>query len=446
MKKIHNTVLFIVFLLSMYSVDAQRVWNSLEKPSIANNSILNQCISNTSIFVISVSDSAIPTCNFYNGKWKNITPSMLTKIHPFCDVEYDYKGRILVATGIQGMGLLIYDINNSWIELKAGGTLDSIRAFTSLATNPKTGDIWATSKVDGDNEAAQTEVYCFKNGVAEQIFLAEFGLNKVTAQDIDFNEDASKLYVLFNNSSTGIIVFDPVKKLPVKQIKIPYSAQFNATTCYGSNMYRSKVKVLANGNLLHTYHDILPDNSDSVINRGGLMLINPINDSIVRLLDNTENIFTKPTNNSSFLYSHKDTLIRYHYGTYSSESIDLDKEIPNLTSITAIDEMNDRLWIGTKSSGIFYTGIPLSITNPHNVENDKDMWPNPVINPMPISMYYIGYTQDVIEIFSIHGQSIIVPCTYSSDNIVTIQTQQLMPGAYGIKMPDNTCKTFIVSE
>ena len=446
MKKIHNTVLFIVFLLSMYSVDAQRVWNSLEKPSIANNSILNQCISNTSIFVISVSDSAIPTCNFYNGKWKNITPSMLTKIHPYCDVEYDYKGRILVATGIQGMGILIYDINNSWIELKAGGTLDSIRAFTSLATNPKTGDIWATSKVDGDNEAAQTEVYCFKNGVAEQIFLAEFGLNKVTAQDIDFNEDASKLYVLFNNSSTGIIVFDPVKKLPVKQIKIPYSAQFNATTCYGSNMYRSKVKVLANGNLLHTYHDILPDNSDSVINRGGLMLINPINDSIVRLLDNTENIISKPTNNSSFLYSHQDTLIRYHYGTYSSESIDLDKEIPNLTSITAIDEMNDRLWIGTKSSGIFYTGIPLSITNPHNVENDKDMWPNPVISPMPISMYYMGYTQDVIEIFSIHGQSIIVPCTYSSDHIVTIQTQQLMPGAYGIKMPDNTCKTFIVSE
>ena len=446
MKKIHNTVLYIVFLLSMYSVDAQRVWNSLEKPSIANNSILNQCISNTSIFVISVSDSAIPTCNFYNGKWKNITPSMLTKIHPFCDVEYDYKGRILVATGIQGMGILIYDINNSWIELKAGGTLDSIRAFTSLATNPKTGDIWATSKVDGDNEAAQTEVYCFKNGVAEQIFLAEFGLNKVTAQDIDFNEDATKVYVLFNNSSTGIIVFDPVKKLPVKQIKIPYSAQFNATTCYGSNMYRSKVKVLDNGNLLHTYHDILPDNSDSVINRGGLMLINPINDSIVRLLDNTENIISKPTNNPSFLYSHKDTLIRYHYGTYSSESIDLDKEIPNLTSITAIDEMNDRLWIGTKASGIFYTGIPLSITNPRNVENDKDMWPNPVINPMPISMYYMGYTQDVIEIFSIHGQSIFVPCTYSSDNIVTIQTQQLMPGAYGIKMPDNTCKTFIVSE
>lgn len=203
----------------MYSVDAQRVWNSLEKPSIANNSILNQCISNTSVFVISVSDSGIPTCNFYNGKWKNTTPSILTNIQPFCDVEYDYKGRILVATGIQGMGILIYDINNSWIELKAGGTLDSIRAFTSLATNPKTGDIWATSKVDGDNEAAQTEVYCFKNGIAEQIFLSEFGLNKVTAQDIDFNEDASKVYVLFNNSSTGIIVFDPVKNYQLNRSK-----------------------------------------------------------------------------------------------------------------------------------------------------------------------------------------------------------------------------------
>ena len=118
----------------MNSTHAQRVWNALVKPSIAHNSIVNQCISNSSVFVISISDSAIPACNFYNGKWKNITPSMLTAIHPFCDIEYDYKGRILVATGIQGMGILIYDINNSWIELKAGGTLDSIRAFTSLTT------------------------------------------------------------------------------------------------------------------------------------------------------------------------------------------------------------------------------------------------------------------------------------------------------------------------
>jgi hypothetical protein len=446
MKNIHITVLFIVFLLSMNSTHAQRVWNTIEKPSIAHNSIVNQCISNSSVFVISISDSAIPSFNFYNGKWKNITPSMVKAIHPFCDIEYDYKGRILVATGIQGMGILIYDINNSWIELKAGGTLDSIRAFTSLTTNPKTGDIWATSKVDGDKEAAQTEVYCFKNGVAEQIFLSEFGLNKVTAQYIDFNEDASKVYVLFNNSSTGIIVFDPVKKLPVKQIKIPYSAQFNTTTCYGSNLYRSKIKVLASGNVLHTYNEIVPDNSDSIVNRGGLMIINTSNDSIIRLLDNTENIVAKPTYNSSILYSHKDTLIRYDYGTNSYQSIDLDNEIPNLTSITAIDEVNDRLWIGTKSSGIFYTGIPLSITQPHNEDLEKDIWPNPINSSMPISMYYAGYTQDVIEIFSIHGNSIIVPCTHSSDGIVTIQTQQLVPGAYGIKLSDNTFKTFIVAD
>lgn len=425
-----------------------RNWRQLAKPTLTSNEVYSIALTPSINWVLSYDKSlgkaGLQAFNLQNQDAQLPLPSGIEKLGANARMIYDAQGRILMITGRQGNGIFVYQ-GGEWQELKAGDSQDSIRAFHGICSNPRNGEIWSITKVDGNNPSAYSEVYCYRNGRVTQVDRTDFGKPDITGMDITISPDGNRAYAVYNNSATGIHVYDAQFRFRVNEFTIPYSSTISSVL-YTSDTIPARLYTLNDGSLLHLYSQPHISKADTAISKGGALIWNPGTGEWKNLLTNAE-IRAAIQDSARNLWVNNGSNIQAYSAMNGTllETINLQSEakLSKAPQITNIAFRGKFMWVSTADQGILYDAPEVSSSINDQAEQTKSLcWPNPV---MENGVLHIRMQADpgTIHLISLDGKLLSVSYSQYAE-YCALDLQGIPPGVYAVKMANTVIKERVI--